>query len=514
MERRAFLRTTILGATAACGDNVVRGKTPPAPAAPVPPVPHTLIQPAALPDGLRESDFQLHGRTPLTLESRDVGLGPITASGRLFVRNNLPLPDASIVAHPDAWGIHVEGVAKPGELTLAELKTFPVASEACVLQCSGNGRAFFSHHPAGTPWGVGAAGCVVWTGVRVRDVVAALGGAVSNAAFCTATGGEQTPPLPQGVDALEFMVERSIPLKKALSDALLAWEMNGEPLPLTHGGPLRFVVPGYFGVNSVKYVRRLACTVQQSRARIQQKSYRVFPLGGTADASLPTMWRMGVKSWIASPGVDGEPVLAGRVQLVGVAFSGERGVRHVEVTADGGASWTRATWASPDLGQNAWRVFAHEVTLAPGRHAFASRATDTQGDVQPELREENERGYGNRSWRDHARTLNVVAVLPPPSDKPTQTKSGPRTVSLTAEGERGKALFHGVKPPCAGCHTLADAQSSMNIGPDLDALHPTPERVAAAMKNGVGAMPSYAQTLSAQELQDLAAYVAQATRTP
>src|SRR5690606_17152873 len=113
-------------------------------------------------------------------------------------------------------------------LSLAELKELGVETVATVLQCSGNGRAFFDHKASGTPWTVGAAGCVLWTGVPVRKVVEALGGVDAAAKFITATGGES---LPQGLDPKSLMVERSVPLA-AMENALLAWEINGEPLPV------------------------------------------------------------------------------------------------------------------------------------------------------------------------------------------------------------------------------------------------------------------------------------------
>jgi len=110
---------------------------------------------------------------------------------------------------------------------------------ATVLQCSGNGRGFFPHKPSGTPWTVGAAGCVVWSGVPVRTVVEALGGVNGGMLYMTGTGGEV---LPAGIDPKSVVVERSLPIK-ALGDALLAWEMNGAPISLAHGGPLRLIVP-------------------------------------------------------------------------------------------------------------------------------------------------------------------------------------------------------------------------------------------------------------------------------
>src|SRR4030095_12066887 len=172
------------------------------------------------------------------------------------IRNNLPAPDAAIVANRDAWQVSIEGVRNPRVLSVADLKTIGLETVATVLQCSGNGRGFFPSKPSGTPWTVGAAGCVVGSGVPVRYVAEACGGVAPGMVYLTGTGGEK---LPDGVDPLSIVVERSVPVT-AMTDALLAWEMNGAPISLAHGGPLRLVVPGYQGVNNIKYVKRVAFT--------------------------------------------------------------------------------------------------------------------------------------------------------------------------------------------------------------------------------------------------------------
>jgi DMSO/TMAO reductase YedYZ molybdopterin-dependent catalytic subunit len=202
-------------------------------------------------------------------------------------------------------------------------------------------------------------------------------------------------------------VERSVPLK-ILGEALLAWEMNGEPLPLAHGGPLRLIVPGYYGVNNVKYLRRLAFTAAETDANIQASGYRVRPVGEKGKPGQPTMWEMNVKSWIDHPAGTGEPLPAGVVQVRGVAFAGTRPVSRVDVSIDGGKTWRRARFVGPDLGRYAWRQFVLPVTLAPGSYTLASRATDTGGNVQPAERLENERGYGHNGWHDHAVRISVA----------------------------------------------------------------------------------------------------------
>lgn len=159
------------------------------------------------------------------------------------MHNNLPTPDASIVADRDAWEVNLQGVQRPRKLT-------------------------------------------------VRAVVEALGGMSPGMRFMTGTSGEK---LPDGIDPKTIMVERSMPAW-AMGDALLAWEMNGGPLSLAHGGPLRLIVPGYTGVNCIKYIKQLAFTAQESDANIVSHGHRVTPPGGKGDPSQPSVQEMTVKS--------------------------------------------------------------------------------------------------------------------------------------------------------------------------------------------------------------------------
>ena len=287
----------------------------------------------SMPVSKAEGAFIIHKDLPWALETRrsQFGFGPITPASHLFVRNNLPTPPASLTDQGDHWSFDVSGCAREGSLTLADLKRMKNQTVATVLQCSGNGRDFFPHDPSGSQWAVGAAGCVLWTGVSVADIFERFGGVKSGLAYLTATGGEE---LPEGVNQDAVVVERSVPIEKGLRDCLLVWEMNGAPLPVIHGGPVRLIVPGYFGVNNVKWVRRLVATVGESSARIQQSGYRMRAEGLAGGPEHPSMWRMPVKSWLNGHGADGAPVLAGLNTLYGVAFSGERGVEAVEVSAE------------------------------------------------------------------------------------------------------------------------------------------------------------------------------------
>jgi len=344
--------------------------------------------------------------TASTLETKRSAFGTsiITPTDQLYIRNNLPAPDASIIADRDGWAVSIEGVKNTRILKVKDLKSMGLETTVMVLQCSGNGRGLFPTKPSGTPWQVGAAGCVVWSGVPVRAVVEALGGVNEGMPYMTGTGGEK---LPEGIDPKSVMVERSVPIK-AMADALLAWEMNGEPIPLAHGGPLRLIVPGYTGVNNVKYIKRLAFTAEQTDAAIQKTGYRISPPGQKGDPSHPSVWEMGPKSWINSPAPESGSLAAGPVQIKGVAFGGINAVKSVEVSVDGGKTWKIAQLVGPDMGRYAWRQFVLPATLEPGSYTIACMVVDAEGNRQPEGRVENAGGYNNNSWRDHALTISVV----------------------------------------------------------------------------------------------------------
>jgi len=476
-----------------------------------------------MPTGKLAANYHIHNEMPWALEARRSALGfaPITPQSAFFVRNNLPTPDESIVANRDAWQIEVAGVKKANTITLGELKTLPVRMEAAVLQCSGNGRAYFTHNPSGSQWATGAAGCAIWTGVRIRDLVEHLGGSASDdLAFLTATGSEA---LPDGVDPSQVVVERSVPVEKGLQDCMLVWEMNGEPLPLVHGGPVRLLVPGYFGVNNVKWVKRVALTEEETGASIQASSYRFRDIGESGSPAHPSMYRMPVKSWLNGPGADDMPVLKGPTTLYGVAFSGERGIEKVEVSADDGQNWQQAELIGPDLGPNAWRSFVLPMTLAAGKHRLVTRATDTSGDTQPRDAIPNHRGYGHNGWYDHGLEMTVVDRLPDTMATSAQSDSGSApsvtasasaagaSRTLSAQALAGRDIYLSqVQPGCGVCHTLADAGTTGAIGPSLDTLKPSQEQVMNAVRQGVGAMPSFGAQLSETELRALSAYVAEA----
>ena len=343
----------------------------------------------------------VHSSNTLETKREYFSTSGITPEDQLYIRNNVSPPKEDIVANRDAWEVEFDGVRKPGSMKVGDLKKLGLTQVAAVLQCSGNGRGLFKHKASGAPWLVGAAGNVFWSGVPLRAVVDAMGGVADGRRFITGTGGEQ---IPAGIDPKTVIVERSVPVAE-LDQALLAFEINGKPISLAHGGPLRLVFPGYYGINNIKYLKKLAFTESESNANIQVTGYRVRPVGQKGAPTQPSMWQMAVKSWVTNPLRE---TAQGPVQIYGVAFAGTNAVKGVEVSIDGGKTWHAARFIGPDLGRFAWRTFVHAADLKPGAYTIASRATDTTGNTQPELFEENERAYGHNGWRAHAVDVTVA----------------------------------------------------------------------------------------------------------
>jgi DMSO/TMAO reductase YedYZ molybdopterin-dependent catalytic subunit len=193
-----------------------------------------------------------------------------------------------------------------------------------------------------------------------------------------------------------------------MRDVLLAFELNGQPLPVVHGGPVRLIVPGYYAINSVKYPSRVAFTDEESTAAIMTTDYRISPIdAGAGHPCEPTCWAMNVKSWVTAPH-DNSQLSPGLLTVVGVAFAGENPVQRVEVTTDGGASWNDAALIGPDLGPAAWRQFSYTFDAAPGSYTLASRATDAAGNTQPENLVPNLKGYQANGWREPAVHIHIA----------------------------------------------------------------------------------------------------------
>ena len=366
---------------------------------------HEDSDPKGLPDFIKWKNrdaFIVHSKKGIETHRSAIGESLITPNRNIYIRNNMPTMSDTQIGDRNNWKVSIKGVKNPKTFSLAQLKKLGHTTMATILQCSGNGRGFFAHEVRGSQWKTGAAACVVWTGVPMKVVVDACGGVDSDAVFMTSAGIDHEPT---GLDPKKAKVERSVP-KKVYKDAMLAWEMNGVPLPNAHGGPLRMVTPGYFGINNVKHLGQVAFTKTESTVKYMKSSYRISPIGKKG-SQYPSCWEMPVKSWITRPTDETGTVKAGNVQIVGVAMGGTKKVRSVKVSIDGGQSWKKAKFVGPDLGKYAWRQFVFEANLAPGSYNLASKAS-AGGKTQPELRYENRRGYAHNGWKDHSVNIKVV----------------------------------------------------------------------------------------------------------
>jgi sulfite oxidase len=339
----------------------------------------------------------VHEEEPFNAETGAAALaeGPVTATEAFYVRGHAAVPE--IV--PEAWRLHVHGlVERELDLSLETLReVFQEREVTATLQCAGNRRVdlmAIRELPGEEPWGPGATGTATWSGVALAEVLA-LAGPLREAAH---VGFEGADLCPEAKPAQRF--GGSIPLDKACRpEVLLAWAMNGEPLPLVHGAPLRVVVPGYIGARSVKWIERIEVRSRPWEGYFQHVAYRLLPPDGKPGpgAGMP-LGLVALNSDVLSP-ANGETVAAGPVEVRGYAFAGgERHVTRVDVSVDGGASWSQAELLQ-DLGPWAWRQWRMTVDLAPGEHEILVRAWDSSAATQPEEHATlwNPKGYVNNA---------------------------------------------------------------------------------------------------------------------
>lgn len=397
-DRRSFLRTTGLSTLGA-----MVGMTIPFEAR----MPSGLI-PVAAAQGMEEDlmaakdglvllgDRPINAETPAHLLDDDV-----TPYERLFVRNNGLVPDSALDMDAEGWTLVIDGeVDEPLELTLADLQErFETITRRLVVECGGNGRAYFVPGASGNQWTTGAVGCPEWTGVRLSDVLAAAG--VKDSAVYTGHYGNDVH---LSGDPDEDPISRGVPIEKAMEadGAMIAWEMNGEPVPALHGFPLRLIVPGYPGSASQKYLTRIWIRDQQhDGAKMTGYSYRLpaYPVApGTEvpEEDMVVMETMPVKSLVTHPQTGTEVAAGEPSEVRGHAWSGNGDVAAVDVSTDFGATWTAAT-LEPAPNKYAWQRWRAEVTLPEaGYYEVWARATDMDGTMQPPVVPGwNPRGYGN-----------------------------------------------------------------------------------------------------------------------
>ena len=322
----------------------------------------------------------------------------MTPKELMFVRNNQVLPGAlTLSPYPsEGWELELTGLVVPTRtVSFLELARLDQTVTVAVLQCAGNGRAFYSQSAAakGTQWQRGGMAQVTWTGVRLRQLLDSLGLRVSaGALYLTAEGRDPAVAL-SGDD-----YEQSVPLEDVMETALLATAMNGEPIPAIHGGPLRLVLPGYYGSMNVKWLSRLRFESERSTSRHHAQRYRTFreriePGNApqvTAETTAST-WRQKIKSIIWNP-VEGERRFPGPIKVSGVAWNdGRTEIVAAELSCDGGNTWRRVNLEAPisPYGWHPWHAtlwYGSNRNLKPGGtiEEFRVRAFDAYGRSQPD----------------------------------------------------------------------------------------------------------------------------------
>lgn len=399
LTRRHFIRASTLAAvSAAVGASIPFGHL----------LPRGLL-PVALAD--ESARFTLPGKDGLViLNDRPVNAetpahlldDPVTPASRLFVRNN-GVPPVTADIDPLAWELGIAGEAckNPQVLTLADLqRLFRPHTLQLQIECGGNGRAEFHPPASGNQWTTGAVGCPEWTGVRLRDVLEYCG--IADNAHYVAYEAADTH---LSGDPGKQPISRGVPLAKALEDeSLLAWRMNGEPLPELHGYPLRMLCAGWPASVSGKWLTRILVRDRvHDGAKMTGQSYRVpcepvAPGADVADDDMCIIESMPVKSLITDPPSGVQHRLGKPMQLRGHAWAGDRSVQKLYTSLDFGATWQRATLEEA-VNRLAWQHWSATVEFpSAGYYEVWARAVDDAGVSQPMvLPGWNPRGYLNNA---------------------------------------------------------------------------------------------------------------------
>jgi sulfite oxidase len=314
----------------------------------------------------------------------------ITPNDLFYVRHHTYAPRVDEQAAKE-WKVQVDGeVERPTTVTLEELKKLPKASVTVTLECAGNGRAFFDPPMPGIQWEKGAVGTARFTGARLADVLKKAG--VKATGKYVAVNGADKPVGKQP----DFI--RNVPLAKALNaDTILAYEMNGVPIPALHGYPLRLVVPGWEGAYSVKWLNHIQVIDKEHEGFFVKTAYRypnkpVAPGAAVPAENMMPLTGLVVKSFIHSP-AESTSFKPGKVRVAGFAWAGESFITKVEVSSDNGSTWKPAKLGK-ERERYAWQSFEHEFNITQaGSYLLMARATDDKGNVQPVAPQWNPSGY-------------------------------------------------------------------------------------------------------------------------
>ncbi|HEY3132926.1 MAG TPA: sulfite oxidase [Acidobacteriota bacterium] len=324
---------------------------------------------------------------------------PITPTGLHYLLIHFDIP----AVNPGQWRLTIGGrVSKPFTLTLDAIKKRPTRNMVVTMECAGNGRAFFTPRRLSQPWLLEAVGTAEWTGTPLRAILEEAG-LDQGAREIVFTG------LDRGVEGEQLQYyQRSLSVSEAMrEEVLLAYQMNGQPLPPQHGYPVRLVVPGWYGMASVKWLERIEAVAESFHGYQMTKAYRYAP---TAEGLGEPVTVQKVRALMVPPGVPDfmtrtRLVLPGAITLTGQAWAGRLTIARVEVSTDGGSNWPVARLGET-LSPYSWRSWSHHWDARPGKYALCVRATDSEGNVQPMQPQWNFGGYGNNA----VQSVNVVVA--------------------------------------------------------------------------------------------------------
>lgn len=336
-----------------------------------------------------------NSETPLESQSSWV-----TPNRLFFVRNHFAPPEIDL----DRWRLSIEGcVRRPREWTWQELEELPQRTVFATVECAGNGRSFLQPREAGVQWAAGAVGHAEWTGVPLRDVLEESG--LQPQALEVLFQGADRGTEPDHPEPMYF--ERGLPLAKALHpDTLLALRMNGELLEPDHGFPVRLFVPGWYGVASVKWLRRIAVLDHHFAGYFQTTKYSIKQRRGD-ELETVVVGPMAPKSEVLRPR-QGDVLKLGVNRIVGLAWAGEDAVARVEVSTNDGHDWQPAELIGPRAAYS-WTLWETTwLVEAPGEYVLKARSVGESGETQPERHDPLRGGYMITFSR--AITVRVEAV--------------------------------------------------------------------------------------------------------
>jgi DMSO/TMAO reductase YedYZ molybdopterin-dependent catalytic subunit len=316
--------------------------------------------------------------------------GQLTPNESFFVRSHFPQPH---IENND-WRLNIQGAVKhPLELTLRDLQSFPAITHAATIECSGNGRVFLTPKASGVQWALGAVGCAEWTGASLSAVLARAE-IQANAAEILFEGADVGTPEKASRPKEKIRYARSLPIDQAQrNDVLLAWQMNGEPIPAAHGAPVRLIVPGWYGMAWVKWLTRIHVSDRPLHGYFETVEYARWKQSEGMPPERVPITELAVKSSIARPAMHERVPLGQPYRVHGAAWSANDPIVQVEVSTDDGKSWAIASM--PKERQNhGWQLWQYEWTpKATGAHILRARATDSAGRTQPAEHDQNNESY-------------------------------------------------------------------------------------------------------------------------